>query len=217
MKTDANLKSDIQAELDWDPSIDPANVGIVVKDGIVTLTGHLDTFAEKAAIERVVSRVSGVHAVAVELDVKLAPGHVRSDSEIAATAEEAIRWNTLIPVERVQLKVEKGWITLTGEVEWDFQRRGAVQAVHAIRGVRGLSNLITLRPRSTPADVATCIRDALQRRALREARDVHVSLSGGIVTLRGQVHSVAERDAAVGSAMAAPGVTRVINELTIQA
>ena len=217
MKTDANLKSDIQAELDWDPSIDPANVGIVVKDGIVTLTGHLDTFAEKAAIERVVSRVSGVHAVAVELDVKLAPGHVRSDSEIAATAEEAIRWNTLIPVERVQLKVEKGWITLTGEVEWDFQRRGAVQAVHAIRGVRGLSNLITLRPRSTPTDVATRIRDALQRRALREARDVHVSLSGGIVTLRGQVHSVAERDAAVGSAMAAPGVTRVINELTIQA
>ena len=217
MKTDANLKSDIQAELDWDPSIDPATVGIVVKDGIVTLTGHLDTFAEKAAIERVVSRVSGVHAVAVELDVKLAPGHVRSDSEMAATAEEAIRWNTLIPVERVQLKVEKGWITLTGEVEWDFQRRGAVQAVHAIRGVRGLSNLITLRPRSTPTDVATRIRDALQRRAQREARDVHVSLSGEVVTLRGQVHSVAERDAAVGSAMAAPGVTRVINELTIQA
>jgi len=217
MKTDANLKSDIQAELDWEPSINPANVGVAVKNGIVTLTGHLDTFAEKFAIERVVSRVSGVHAVAVELDVKLARGHVRSDSEIAATAEEALRWNTLIPVDRVKLKVEKGWLTLSGEVEWDFQRRGAEHAVHSIRGVRGLSNLISLAPRSTPADIAMRIRDALKRRAQREARDVHVTLSGTVVTLRGQVHSVPERDAAVGSALAAPGVTRVINELTIEA
>jgi osmotically-inducible protein OsmY len=216
MKTDANLKRDIQAELDWDPSINPANVGIAVKNGIVTLTGHLDTYAEKAAIERVVARVSGVHAVAVELDVKLAPGHVRSDSEIAATAEEAIRWSTLIPVDQVRLKVEKGWLTLTGEVEWDFQRRGAEHAVHSIRGVRGLSNLIKLASRSTPVDVATRIREALTRRAERESRDVQVTLSGSVVTLRGQVHSVPDRDAAVGSALAAPGVTRVINELTIE-
>jgi osmotically-inducible protein OsmY len=215
MKTDALLKSEIEAELDWEPSINAANVGVAVKNGIVTLTGHLDTFAEKFAIDRVVGRVAGVQAVAVELDVKLAADHVRSDTEIAATAEDAIRWNTLIPADKIRLKVEKGWVTLTGEVEWDFQRRAAVRAVQPIRGVCGVSNLVSLKPRSTPADVTTRIRDALRRRAEREARDVHVNLSGSVVTLRGQVHSYAERDAAFGSALSAPGVTRVINELVI--
>ncbi len=215
MKSDAQLKSDIEAELEWEPSINAAHVGVSVNKGVVTLTGHLDTYAEKFAIDRVVSRVCGVHAVAVELDVKLAAGHVRSDTDIASTAEDTIRWNTLIPVDKVRVKVEKGWVTLTGEVDWDFQRHAAENAMHAIKGVRSVINAITLKPRSAPADVATRIGEALKRRAQREARDVHVTMSGNVVTLRGQVHSVPERDAARGAAMAAPGVARVIDELTL--
>ena len=114
MKTDAQLKSDIEAELDWEPSINAAHVGVAVDKGVVTLTGHLETYAEKFAIDRVVSRIGGVRAVAVELDVKLAAGHVRSDTEIAASAEEALRWNTLVPADKIRLKVEKGWLTLSG-------------------------------------------------------------------------------------------------------
>jgi osmotically-inducible protein OsmY len=217
MKTDAQLKSDIEAELEWEPSIDAAHVGVAVDKGIVTLTGHLETFAEKFAIDRVVSRIAGVQAVAVELDVKLAAGHVRSDTEIAASAEAALRWNTMVPADKIRLKVEKGWVTLSGEVDWDFQRREAVSAVHAIKGVRSVINSISLKARSAPADVAARILDALKRRAQREARDVHVTMAGGVVTLRGQVHSVPDRDAACGAALAAPGVTGVIDELTLAA
>lgn len=215
MKTDAQLKSDIEAELDWEPSINAAHVGVAVDKGVVTLTGHLETFAEKFAIDRVVSRVGGVRAVAVELDVKLAAGHVRSDTEIAAAAEEALRWNTMVPADRIRLKVEKGWLTLSGEVDWEFQRQAAASAVYAIQGVRSVINVISLKPRCAPENVTTRIAEALKRRAQREARDVQVTMSGSVVTLRGQVHSVSERDAACGAALRAPGVTEVIDELTL--
>lgn len=215
MKTDAQLKSEIEAELAWEPSINAAHVGVAVDKGVVTLTGHLETFTEKFAIDRVVSRVAGVRAVAVELDVKLAAAHVRSDTEIAASAEDALKWNTMVPFEQIRMKVEKGWVTLGGEVEWEFQRRAAETAVHAIRGVRSVVNLVTLKHRSAPDDIATRIADALKRRAQREARDVHVTMSGGVVTLRGQVHSIPERDAACGAALAAPGVAEVVDELTV--
>jgi osmotically-inducible protein OsmY len=215
MKTDAQLKSEIEAELAWEPSINAAHVGVAVDEGVVTLTGHLETFTEKFAIDRVVSRVAGVRAVAVELDVKLAAAHVRSDTGIAASAEDALKWNTMVPFEQIRTKVEKGWVTLSGEVEWEFQRRAAEAAVHAIRGVRSVVNLVTLKPRSAPDDIATRIADALKRRAQREARDVHVAMSGGVVTLRGRVHSIPERDAACGAALAAPGVAEVVDELTV--
>lgn len=123
MKTDAQLKSDVTRELEWDPSINATNVGVAVKNGVVTLTGHLETYSEKFAIERIVQRVEGVQALAVELDVKLGPGHKRSDSEIAEAAESALKWHSEIPKDGIQLRVEKGWITLKGEVDWDFQRR----------------------------------------------------------------------------------------------
>ena len=215
MKTDAQLKHDIEAELQWEPSISPAHVGVAVNKGIVTLTGHLDTFAEKFAIERVVSRVSGVQAVAVELDVKLAAAHMRSDTDVAASVEEVLRWNTMVPVDQLRVKVENGCVTLSGEVAWDFERRAAENAVHAIKGVRSVINVILLRPCSPPADITTRIGDALKRRADRETRDIRVDRSGGVVTLSGRVHSVPERDAARGAALAAPGVTEVIDELTI--
>ena len=216
MKTDAQLKMDITSELEWDPSINATNVGVAVKEGVVTLSGHLDTYAEKHAIERAVQRVEGVQALAVELDVKLDPGHKRSDSDIAAAAESALQWHALVPEDRVRVKVEKGWVTLTGEVDWEFQRASAEKAVRALTGVVGLSNGITLKVKTTPANISTRIRDALARQAEREAKDIEVSVSGSVVTLSGKVHSWAERTAAQGAAWSAPGITQVVNRLSVE-
>ena len=215
-KTDAELKKDVTAELEWDPSINASAVGVAVRDGVVTLTGHLDSFAEKYAIERAVGRVHGVKAIAVELDVKLESGHKRSDSEIAAAAETAFKWHSLVPAERIQVQVEKGWVTLRGEVDWDYQRRNAEKTVRPLTGVVGVTNLIALKPSIAPDNVANRIRDALTRHAQREAKHIEISVHGGVVTLRGKVGSWAERNAAFGAAWAAPGVTSVVNELTVE-
>lgn len=215
MKTDAQLKIDVTRELEWDPSINAAHVGVTAKSGVVTLTGHLETFAEKYAIERAVQRVEGVKAVAIELDVKLAQGHKRSDSEIAEAAESALKWNVLIPSDRVRVKVERGWITLTGEVDWAYQRSAAEKAVRGLTGVVGVSNSVTLKAVVTPADVSARIREALERHAQREARHIEVVVAGSTVTLRGTVDSWADREAATGAAWAAPGITMVVNELKV--
>jgi osmotically-inducible protein OsmY len=216
MKTDAQLKKDVTAELEWDPSISASQVGVAVKDGVVTLSGHLDTFAEKYAIERAVQRVHGVKAIAVEVDVKLEPSHKRSDSEIAAAAETALKWHSLVPADRVQVKVEKGWITLKGELDWNYQRLEAERAVRPLTGVVGVSNGIVLKASTTPANVASRIREALGRHAEHEAKHIEVGVEGGVVTLRGHVDSWAERAAAYGAAWSAPGVMSVVNEITVQ-
>jgi osmotically-inducible protein OsmY len=215
MKTDAQLKIAVTSELEWDPSINATNVGVAVKDGVVTLTGHLDTYAEKHAIERAVQRVDGVRATAVELDVKLSPSHQRSDSEIAAVAESAFKWHALIPAERIRVKVEKGWVTLTGEVDWEYQRRNAEKAVRPLTGVVGVSNGITLKQQIAPANISNRIREALTRQAQREANNVEVTVSGSTVTLTGKVHSWAERSAVQGAAWSAPGISAVVNNLRI--
>lgn len=216
MKTDAQLKKEVLDELEWDPSINASQVGVAVKDGVVILTGHLETFAEKYAVERAVQRVSGVKAIAVELDVKLEPGHRRSDSEIAAAAEMAFKWHALIPSDRIQVKVEKGWVTLKGEVDWEYQRQNAEKAVRPLTGVVGVSNAITLKASTTPANVASRIRDALARHAEHEAKHIEVIVNGSVVTLRGHVDSWAERTAAYGAAWSAPGVLTVVNEIKVR-
>jgi osmotically-inducible protein OsmY len=216
MKTDAQLKKDVTAELEWDPSINASHVGVAITDGVVTLTGHLSTFAEKYAIERAVQRVQGVKAIAVELDVKLEPGHKRSDTDIAVAVESALQWHALVPAERIQAQVEKGWVTLKGEVDWDYQRRNAEKAVRILTGVVGVSNAMTLKPSVTPAKVADRIRDAMARHAEREAKHIEVMVSGSAVTLRGTVDSWAERNAAFGAAWSAPGVLSVVNEIKVQ-
>ena len=216
MKTDAQLKKDVTAELDWEPSVNATHVGVAAADGVVTLTGHLNTYAEKYAIERAVQRVQGVKAIAVELDVKLEPGHKRSDSEIAAAVESGLRWHALVPADRIQAKVEKGWVTLKGEVDWEYQRQSADRAVRNLTGVIGVSNAIVLKPKVAPANVANRIRDALARHAQEEAKNIEVMASGSTVTLRGRVDSWAERNAAFGAAWSAPGVTSVVNEIKVQ-
>jgi osmotically-inducible protein OsmY len=215
MKTDADLKRDVTAELAWDPSVRATAIGVAAKNGVVTLTGHLDTFAEKHAAARAVRRVAGVKAIALEIDVKLAPDHKRSDTDIAAGAELALKWNTQVPPEAISVTVDHGWVTLRGEVEWDFQRRGVEKAIRPLMGVVGIGNEITLRARPQAANLSRKIEDALTRQAIREAQRIKVSVDGSTVKLTGTVHSWQERDAAQGAAWAAPGVHAVTNELLV--
>lgn len=216
MKTEAELKQDVTAELSWDPAVRSNAIGVAVKDGVVTLTGHLDTYAEKHAALRAVQRVKGVLAVALELDVKLAPDHHRSDTEIAATAEQALKWNSIVPPDAVRLTVDHGWVTLQGELEWDYQRRSAEKAVRPLKGVVGISNEIRLRDKPLVANLTKKLEEALTRQAIREAKRIRVQIEGGTVTLTGTVHSWQERQAAQGVAWSAPGVRVVINELAIE-
>ena len=214
MKTDADLKRNVEAELAWDPAVHSTEVGVAVKDGVVTLSGHIDTYAEKYAVQRALRRVPGVKAIAMELDVRLAPGHRRSDTDIAMAIEDALKWNTLVG-DKIRVTVDNGWVTLQGEVEWDYQRRSVEKAVRPLMGVVGISNDIMLKPRVTPADIERRIADALKRQLDRELQRMEVKVEGGTVTLTGSVNSWHERDAAQGVAWQAPGVRAVINELRI--
>lgn len=216
MKTDDQLKKDISAELEWDPSINASHVGVAVKNGVVTLTGHLENYMEKSAIERAAARVEGVKAIAIEVDVKLDPSHKRSDTDIATAAESALMWHSQVPSDRIQVKVEKGWITLKGEVDWDYQRRKAEDAVRSLTGVVGVVNSITIKSTITPANVITRIREAFARHAEREAKGIEAIIKGSTVTLRGTVDSWAERSAAFGAAWAAPGISDVLNEIKVR-
>ncbi|MBB3181966.1 BON domain-containing protein [Variovorax sp. Sphag1AA] len=214
MKTDAQLKKDVESELQWDPAVNPAHIGVMVENGVVTVTGHLATYREKFLVERAVQRVQGVKALAMELDVKLAPSHKRSDSEIAAAAEDALTWDAQVPA-GISLKVEQGWITLKGDVEWDYQRNAAARAVRSLTGVTGVSNNVVLKQRPAHANVMAKIRDALVRQAEKEAQHIDVLIEGSEARLRGTVHSWAERSAAQGAAWSAVGVTKVFNELKV--
>ena len=215
MKTDADLKRDVTAELAWDPAVMSTAIGVAVKDGVVTLTGHLETFAEKHAAARALRRVAGVKAIALELDVELSPDHKRSNTDIATSAEEALKWNTRVQLEAIRLTVDHGWVTLQGEVEWDYQRRSVEKTIRPLMGVVGISNEITLRAKPKASDLSRKIEEALTRQALREAKHIQVDVDGTTVTLSGKVHSWQERDAAQGVAWSAPGVHAVVNELRV--
>ncbi len=216
MKTDAQLKKDVEAELEWNPAINASRVGVAVQDGVVALTGHIDTYAEEHAIERTVREVEGVRGIALELDVKLDPCHHRSDLDIAAAAERCFSWHVLIPSEDIQIMVNKGWVTLKGEVNWDYQRREAEKAVRSLVGVVGVSNGITLKEHVAPVNVSRRIHDALARHADSEAKGIKVSTDGGEVRLRGSVGSWSEREQVNRAAWSAPGVTAVVNELHVR-
>lgn len=215
MKSDTQLRDDVLAELKWDPIVNPTDVGVIVKDGVVTLTGHLASHAEKYAAERAAQRVGGVKALAVELSVKLPALDERSDADIATAAERAIEWNSLIPKDKIHILVEQGWVTLNGETEWDYQRRSAEASVRYLLGVTGVTNLVTIKPKVSAAGIEKKINEALARRAEREARHIDISVAGSQVTLEGSVHSWAERKAAQWAAWSAPGVSTVVNRLRV--
>lgn len=219
LKSDAMLRSDIVAELNFDPAItvNATDIGVSVKDGVVTLSGHPTSHAQKHAIERAVQRVKGVKALAIEMSVRLPAGHERIDADIAAAAENTLEWNVLVPDDAIHPMVEDGWITLNGRVDWEYQRRAGEVAVRNLLGVKGVTNLVDVKGRFTPADVEQKINEALRRQADREAKHIQVLVNGAQVTLRGTVRSWAERKAAQGAAWSAPGVAMVINNLLIEA
>lgn len=215
-KSDEDLKRDVVNELQWDPAVNESLVGVMVQSGVVTLTGHLENFAQKFAIERAVSRVAGVRALAMELDVRLDPRHRRSDAEIASAAKQALEWSALVAHEPLQVQVEKGWLTLKGTVRWNYQRESAAKAVRNLLGVTGFTNAVVLDPMVQPHQVSERISQALTRQVQREVQRIQVEVAGAVVTLKGQVHSLAERQAAEGATWSAPGVREVVNELQVR-
>ena len=215
MKTDSQLQQDVLAELNWEPSINAAQIGVEVNDGIVTLAGHVGSFAEKWDAERATQRVAGVKALAVEMDVKLPSLSVRTDADIARTADNALNWTTYLPAESVKVMVENGWITLSGDVDWSYQRESAGTAVRYLMGVKGVHNQIGIKPKVSSSAVKTEIEAALKRRALKDAPHISVTVHGADVTLSGTVHSWSERELATSSAWCTPGVHKVTDNITI--
>jgi len=215
MKTDAQVQQDVLAELKWEPSVNAAAIGVEVKDGIVTLAGHVDSYAEKWNAERACQRVSGVKALATEIDVALPGSSKRNDADIARAAEGALQWTTFLPADSVKIMVEGGWITLTGEVSWEYQRQSASAAVRYLMGVTGVSDQITIKPRVTAFAVKSDIEAALKRHAQADAQKILVSVSGGDVTLTGSVPTWSEREMARHSAWGTPGVKNVVDNITV--
>lgn len=214
-RTNKDLRKRVLDELDWEPSIDSADIGIAVKDGVVTLTGHVPTYAQKRTAERTVIRLSGVKGVANDIEVKLPSEHRRSDSDLAQAAVEALDRNVQIPADAVKVKVDDAWVTLEGVVHWDYQRRRAERAVRYLIGVRGVNNLLRVKERATPGDLRERIKRALERRVDEEAKRVHVSVDGDTVTLTGTVPSWTDRDDIENAVWSAPGIRQVKNELKV--
>lgn len=216
MKTDTELRREVEEELFWESEVPDARVGVAVSEGVVTLTGHLDTYVQKDAAQQAAQRVAGVRAVAVELDVIPVGSHQRSDTEIAAAIEHMLAWSTAVPQDQVKVTVEKGWVTLSGELDQNFQRLAAERMIRPLKGVVGITDKIHLKSTAVPTDLSVRIQSALMRQAMREGKRIDVSVDGGTVTLRGKVRSWAERNAAEGTTWSAPGVSHVNNQLMIE-
>ena len=215
MKSDKQVQQDVIAELNWEPSVNAAQIGVEVKDGIVTLAGHVGSYAEKWDAERAAQRVSGVKALAIEMDVKLSGSSKRNDADIARSAESALQWTTFLPKDRVKVMVEAGCITLSGEVDWEYQRESAAGAVRYLMGVTSVSNQIAIKPKVSSSAVKSDIEAALKRRATADARKISVEVHGDDVTLTGTVHTWSERDLARHSAWGTPGVRNVVDKITV--
>lgn len=209
MKTDKQLQQDVLAELKWEPSIDSAHIGVAAADGVVTLSGHVKSYAEKVAAERAAKRVRGVQAIAQEIDVHFPSDPKLSDDEIAGRITQMLEWDVLVPDDRLQVKVEKGWVTLTGTVDWQYQKTAAEKDASKISGVKGVSNLIELKPIIAPDNVRSKIEAAFERNAEVEASDITVKTEGSKVILGGWVRAWYEREIAEKAAWSAPGVTQV--------
>ena len=217
MKSDIQVQREVLDELRFDPSIDANDVGVTVHEGVVTLGGKVNSYAERDAAQRAAHRVAGVKAVANELEVLVPGTDRRDDTDIATAALNALAWNQNVPPDRVTLTVRDGWITLEGAVSWHFQREAAFNTVAHIRGVHGVTNSIVVHPAVTPRQVTESVEAALQRRALRDAAQVQVETVGGKVILRGTVRTWAEREDAERAAWSAPGVESLESYLEIEA
>ena len=217
MRSDLDIKRDVEEELRENADIDATDIGVSVKNGVVTLSGFVRSYAQKWEAERTAKHVIGVTGVANDIEVRLPIFNQRPDPEIARDAVAAIQNELPYSSEHIRVVVKEGWVTLEGQVEWNYSRERAEQAVRRVRGVKGISNLIQLSPRVTPTDIKRKIEDSFRRNAELDAARINVEADGGVVTLRGTVRTWAERDEAERVAWLQPGVIRVENLITVGA
>lgn len=213
-RTDQELQQDVLSELKWDAQIQPNELGVSVKDGVVTLTGWVDSYLKKWSAEDAAHKVAGVKAVANDIEIKLATE--RTDPDIAEAAVHALEWDAFVPSGKVHVTVSKGWVTLKGEVEWQYQKQDAERVVRRLTGVKGVTNLITVKPKVTPSELKKKIEDALVRNAEIDANKITVEVQAGKAILKGTVRAWAEKEEAERVAWSAPGIVSVENRITIE-
>jgi len=216
MKTDAEIRRDVETELQWDPSIDDRKIGVTVDDGVVTLMGEVPHYSARWAAEDITKRVGGVRAIANEIQVKIPATGMRSDTDLAEAAANALRWHVSTCSSQIKPVVKDGWISLSGQVQWGFQKTSAENAVRNLLGVKGVSNDIHVASAVKAADVKQKIEEAFKRHAMLEANGIEVKVNSSTVILKGHVHTWQEREDAARAAWAAPGVVNVENQLALQ-
>ena len=215
MKTDNQIQKDVLDEFKWEPLLNAAEIGVSVKDGIVTLSGEVDSYSKKLAAEHAAKRISGVKAIAEDIQVGLAPIYRKTDAEIASAVVNALKWHTAVQQEKIKIKVEDGVVRLEGQVDWEFQKNSARTAIEHLLGVKSVINLITLKPRVTSLEISRQISSAFTRNAILDAANLKVSIQGDKVVLTGIVNSFAEKEQAEHAAWSAPGVMRVESHLKV--
>jgi len=214
-RTDEQIQKDVLAELKWEPRVLPNEIGVAVKDGIVALTGWVDSYVKRWAAEEAAHRVSGVKAVVNDVEVRLPSAAERTDPDIAAAAVRALEWDAMVPTDKIEVTVSKGWVTLKGDVEWQYQRQDAERVIRRLAGVKGVSNLIVVKPVLTPSELKEKIEKALVRSAETDAERITVDVQAGKIVLKGKVRSYAEKEEAERVAWSAPGVTSVESKITV--